>query len=116
MTAFLILSGIALVLVVLGGISSQLKSINRRLSIIMANQAEFDAQVAALNTKLDGLAEQVTAEAQQIRDFIEANQGSGLDTSALDAIATRLDNLNIAGIFTPPADEEPAPTPEPTED
>lgn len=81
------------------------EEIARRLNRIMANQEEFDAQVAALNTKLDGISTQIAAEAQQIRDFITANPG--IDTSALDGVATRLDGLNIGGIFEPPTEETP---------
>ncbi len=103
-----------------------LHQIQEKLDLIMATQEEFDAQIAAANASLDAIATDVTnigaavtAEAQQIADFI-ASQPAGVDTSAL---APTVDKLNavaaslagtadaVSGIFTPPA---PAPAPEPT--
>ena len=96
----------------------QLTEINRRLTQIMASQEEFDAQIAAANTSLDAIATDitaisaaVTAEAQQIADFI-ASLPPNVDTSALTGVVDRLGvaaggladtSTAIAGIFTPPA-------------
>jgi septal ring factor EnvC (AmiA/AmiB activator) len=101
-----------------GSIKRQLNKINRRLDQIMATQEEFDAQIAAANASLDSISTDltnisaaITAEAQQISDFI-ASLPAGTDTSALDGVVTRLgttaDSLSgtadaVGGIFTPPA-------------
>lgn len=81
------------------------------LETIMATQAEFDAQLARMNTKLDALGTQISDEAQQIRDFIEANPD--LDTTGLEAVVSRLDAIDVSGIFEPPTPPEPTPEPEP---
>lgn len=70
----------------------------------MGTQEQFDEKVAEINTKLDAIQTQISEEAQQIRDFIEANPG--VDTSALDGVVERLDGLNVSGIFDPPVQEE----------
>ncbi len=79
-------------------------------SIIMSNQAEFDSQVANLNTKLDAVSSNVLAEKAEIEAFIAAHPD--LDTSALEAVASRLDGIgvSVSDIFTAPeAPVEPAP-------
>lgn len=97
-----------------------LAAINQLKETIMANQADFDAKVAAINSKLDELGtglsaveEAVHLEAEQIRQFIADNPT--IDTSALDEVAARLDtassdvaNLSnsVAGIFEPAAPDE----------
>lgn len=68
----------------------------------MANQEEFDAQIARANTSLDGIATAIAAEAAQIQAFIDAHPST--DTSALEGVVTRLETVgtSVGGIFTPP--------------
>lgn len=99
-----------LTLSALAGLYLFVFQIKRSLKTIMGNQAQFDAQVATLNTKIDAVGEKVTSEAQQIRDFIAANPT--VNTEALEGVAARLDNLgsSVAGIFEPtPTETEPGP-------
>lgn len=85
-------------------VERQLIHINRRLRIIMSNQAELDTQVATANAKLDDLATAIQAEADQVAAFI-ASQPAGVDTSALNGVIDRLSAAStaVSGIFTPPA-------------
>jgi len=89
----------------------------------MSAQDDFNAQIQAANDKLDAIGTDVTntqaaitAEAQQVADFI-ASQPAGVDTSALQGVVDRLgaaaDSLGgtadaVGGIFTPPTPPEPA--------
>lgn len=93
--------------------SEILQAINQLKEIIIMNQADFDAQVAAINDKLDALGVDVGAEADEIAAFIAA-QPPEVDTTALAGVVDRLSALDdgIKGIFTPPA---PAPAPAPPE-
>lgn len=76
-----------------------------RLDKIMANQADFDAQIQAANDKLDAIGTAISDEAKQIADFI-ANQPASVDTSALQGVVDRLGTVSdsVSGIFTPPAE------------
>lgn len=96
--------------IMLVSIFSNLNQLRKETKTIMGNQADFDAKIASADTKLDSLSEQIAAEGQQVRDFIAANPS--VDTSALDSVVSRLDDLGggIGSIFEPAADEpdEPA--------
>jgi len=103
--------------------SRKLNKIQRSLDKIMSAQDDFNAQIQAANDKLDAIGTDVTntqaaitAEAQQVADFI-ASQPAGVDTSALQGVVDRLgaaaDSLGgtadaVGGIFTPPTPPEPA--------
>jgi signal transduction histidine kinase len=120
------------------GLAAVLAKLQTLEDLIKMSQEEFDEKMRLLNEKLDGIGESVTAaataieevrqavisEGQQIRDFIAAHPD--LDTSALDGIVSRLDNVSsslsnqvndlsgldtsVGEIFTPPEPEggEPA--------
>lgn len=94
------------------GIFFQLTEIRKETKIIMANQEEFDRQMAAVNAALDAVGSSIKSEAQEVKDFIAANVG--VDTSALDGVVTRLEGVAVSvnDIFTPPivtpAAESPA--------
>lgn len=93
------------------------KYVKESLIYIMATQADFDAEIQAVNDKLGDLetdfssiSDAVKSEADEIAAFIAANPQ--VDTSALDGVQTRLtgvaDNIDtvagsVGGIFTPPA-------------
>ena len=84
-----------------------------RLNQIMANQAEFDEQITTANAALDDIQQKVTAEAQQVADFIAANPQ--IDTSALTGVVNRLQGVgaSVENVFTPPV-TEPSSGGEPT--
>ena len=92
--------------------NNQFSDIKRSLKQIMSNQMEFDEKITRANTALDEVTVAISAEGQQIRDFIAANPA--VDTSALDGVVTRLESVNesIGGVFEaapePPAEEVPA--------
>ena len=71
----------------------------------MANQEEFDAQIARANAALENVGTAIATEGQQIRDFIAANPS--VDTSALEGVVTNLEAVanSVAGIFEAPAGE-----------
>lgn len=72
----------------------------------MSNQENFDRQIESANAALETIATSITSEAQQIREYIAANQG--VDTSALDGVVERLESVagNVAGIFEPATETE----------
>lgn len=88
----------------------------------MANQEQLEALVATaqgsldtITTELVSISEAITAESQQIADFI-ANSPDSLDTTTLEgfvsnlnAAATRIGTVkeSVEGIFTPPAPATP---------
>jgi hypothetical protein len=84
-----------------------------QLEIIIMTQAEFDAQITRANEAIAAVGAAVAAEAQQIRDYIDANPS--VDTTALTGVVDTLEGLatSVGDIFTPPVDEEPVPEPEP---
>lgn len=81
------------------GLFRSIDKIHRSLDKIMANQQEFDAQIARANAALDTISEQITAEAQQIRDYIDEHPD--VDTTALEGVVARLESVNVSGIFEP---------------
>lgn len=72
----------------------------------MATQEEFDAQITQANASLDTISQQITAEAEQIAQFIRDNPG--VNTSALDGVVARLASVgeSVGTIFTPPTTED----------
>jgi hypothetical protein len=86
---------------------STLDEIKEKLDTIMANQEDFDAQIARANAGIEAAVAAIAAEGQQIRDYIDANPS--VDTSALEGVATRLETLSasVGGIFEPAPTEEP---------
>ena len=86
-------------------IGQQLSEILGRLNL-MPTQADFDAQVAGINAKIDTLTTAVSDEAAQVQAFIAAHPD--LDTSALQGVADRLDALSTSVAQIDPQDV-PAP-------
>lgn len=81
-------------------IKNKLHKLERQMA---TNQAEFDAQLNTINEKVTSIFSTVTAEAQQIAEFIANNPS--VDTSALSGVAERLSQVEsaVADIFTPTA-------------
>lgn len=79
----------------------------------MGNQADFDAKIERATVALDAVAEAVTAESAQIAQWIAENPG--VNTSGLDAVVARLENVagSVANVFDPELSPEPTPEPEP---
>ncbi len=97
----LILTAIGVILLAVILIHAQ--EVKEDLNIIMGLQEDFDAKINAANAALDGIAAAVTAEAQQVADFI-AGLPPEVDTSALDGVVTRLGGVadSVSGVFEPP--------------
>lgn len=74
----------------------------------MSTQAEFDQKISAAVAALDASSDAILAEAQQIREYLEANPS--IDASALDGVVTRLEAqaAAVSGVFEPPVVETPA--------
>lgn len=86
----------------------QLKQIKGDIKTIMGQQEEFNAKITAANEALDSIGAAVTAEAEQIAEFIRTHPG--IDTSSLDGVVTRLQGVseNIGTIFEPAPEGKPA--------
>lgn len=82
-------------------IKKDLKIIKGDTEYIMGLQEDFDAKIDAANAALDSIAEAITAEAQQIADFIAHNPN--VNTAALDGVVARLGNVSasVGTIFEP---------------
>lgn len=64
--------------------------INKLKELIMATNAELQASLEAINTKLDEAGSEISAKLQELRDLIAASPGAG-STPEIDALVNSID-------------------------
>lgn len=98
----LILILVLAALLVLFGLTRNVRTINRRVKKVMSNQAEFDRDLQEAKDEIVNVGNAILAETQQIANWIAQQPGS-VDTSGIRGVTASLKalGLKVKEIFEP---------------